>query len=77
MAQQMSGAGQSFLGDMHIALCGIDISMPQQRGDGIQVGALRQQQRGAGMAQAMEGEVLAGDMAVLQPYFQMLAQMMG
>ena len=29
------------------------------------------------MTQAMEGEVLAGDMAVLQPYFQMLAQMVG
>ena len=63
MAQQMSGTGQSFFGDMHIALRGTDVSMPQQCGDGIQVGALRQQQRGAGMAQAMESEVLAGDMA--------------
>ena len=29
------------------------------------------------MAARMEGDMLVGDMAILQPYFQMLAQMMG
>ena len=29
------------------------------------------------MAARMEGDMLVGDTAILQPYFQMLAQMMG
>ena len=29
------------------------------------------------MTQAMEGDMFVGDTAILQPYFQMLAQMMG
>lgn len=35
MAQQAGGISQLFLGDMRIALRGTDVSMTQQRGDGI------------------------------------------